>query len=232
MAPTTGKKKSNFAPRNTRSTSNFGRSLPREKAMSSGTVSGVRVERRAAHPASGISIALDRSRLVRRGECEVAVSDPRPGRTVLGKYQARWYRTVRGEMIDGEMQWKETGVTHMQLKSFIARVTKDGTRYKVLGVVLNDGTPLKSVEVKIDEGPWQAGDAGTRHKGKVLLEAVHLYLERCDSRRTYAGFPRNGYDRQSTADRRGSGEQEIISRRQLSTAPETRHFVVTECPPL
>ena len=43
----------------------------------------------------------------------------------------------------------------MQLKSFIARVTKDGSRHKVLGVVLNDGTPIKSVEVKVDEGPWQ-----------------------------------------------------------------------------
>jgi DMSO/TMAO reductase YedYZ molybdopterin-dependent catalytic subunit len=73
----------------------------------------------------------------------------------LGKYQARWYRTVRGEMIDGEMKYMETAVTHMQLKSFIARVTKDGTKYKVLGVVLNDGTPLKSVEVKVDDGPWQ-----------------------------------------------------------------------------
>jgi hypothetical protein len=43
----------------------------------------------------------------------------------------------------------------MQLKSFIARVTRDGNRHKVLGVVLNDGTPLKSVEVKVDEGSWQ-----------------------------------------------------------------------------
>jgi DMSO/TMAO reductase YedYZ molybdopterin-dependent catalytic subunit len=73
----------------------------------------------------------------------------------LGKYQARWYRTIRGEMIDGEMRWNETAVTHMQLKSFIARVTREGDHYKVLGVVLNDGTPLKSVEVKVDEGPWQ-----------------------------------------------------------------------------
>ena len=73
----------------------------------------------------------------------------------LGKFQARWYRTLRGEMIDGEMKWKETAVTHMQLKSFIARVTRDGSRHKVLGVVLNDGTPLKSVEVRVDDGPWQ-----------------------------------------------------------------------------
>jgi len=73
----------------------------------------------------------------------------------LGKYQARWYRTLRGEMIDGEMKWKEAAVTHMQLKSFIARVTRDGARHKVLGVVLNDGTPLRSVEVRVDDGPWQ-----------------------------------------------------------------------------
>jgi DMSO/TMAO reductase YedYZ molybdopterin-dependent catalytic subunit len=84
----------------------------------------------------------------------------------LGKFQSRWYRTIRGEMIDGEMRWNETAVTHMQLKSFLARVTKDGTKYKVLGVVLNDGTPLKSVEVKVDEGPWQTVtmDSATKEK--------------------------------------------------------------------
>ncbi|HYR91993.1 MAG TPA: molybdopterin-dependent oxidoreductase [Terriglobia bacterium] len=84
----------------------------------------------------------------------------------LGKYQARWYRTVKGEMIDGEMKWNETAVTHMQLKSFIARVTRDGSRYKVLGVVLNDGTPLKGVEVRVDDGPWQPAtmDASTKSK--------------------------------------------------------------------
>src|SRR5882762_9406507 len=84
----------------------------------------------------------------------------------LGKYQARWYRTVKGEMIDGEMKWKESAVTHMQLKSFIARVTRDGSRYKVFGVVLNDGTPLKSVEVKVDDGPWQPATLDPATSGK------------------------------------------------------------------
>jgi len=84
----------------------------------------------------------------------------------LGKYQARWYRTLRGEMIDGEMKWKESAVTHMQLKSFVARVTKDGSRHKVLGVVLNDGTPLKTVEVKVDDGPWQAATLDAATTGK------------------------------------------------------------------
>ena len=73
----------------------------------------------------------------------------------LGKYQARWYRTLKGEMIAGEMKWTEAAISRMQLKSFIARVTRDGSRHKVLGVVLNDGTPLRSVEVRVDDGPWQ-----------------------------------------------------------------------------
>lgn len=73
----------------------------------------------------------------------------------LGKFQARWYRTLKGEMIDGEMKWVETAITHQQLKSFIARVTRNGNAHRVQGVILNDGTPIKSVEVKIDDGPWQ-----------------------------------------------------------------------------
>jgi DMSO/TMAO reductase YedYZ molybdopterin-dependent catalytic subunit len=84
----------------------------------------------------------------------------------LGKFQARWYRTLRGEMIDGEMKWTESAITRMQLKSFIARVTRDGRGCTVLGVVLNDGTPIRSVEVKIDDGPWQQAtiDPATRDK--------------------------------------------------------------------
>ena len=73
----------------------------------------------------------------------------------LGKYQARWYRTLRGEMIDGEMKWKESAVTRMQGKSAIARVTRDGDHHTVFGFVLNDGTPVQSVEVKVDDGPWE-----------------------------------------------------------------------------
>ena len=78
----------------------------------------------------------------------------------LGNFQARWYRTVRavggsGELTDTDTQFVETEVTHMNVKSVIARVRKSGDSHQILGFVLNDGTPLKSVEVKIDDGPWQ-----------------------------------------------------------------------------
>ncbi|MEQ1869516.1 MAG: molybdopterin-dependent oxidoreductase [Vicinamibacterales bacterium] len=75
----------------------------------------------------------------------------------LGRFQARWYRTLRGEMIDGQMTWKESAVTRMRLKSVIARVTASGGAHTVQGFVLSNGlSPIKAVEVKVDEGPWQA----------------------------------------------------------------------------
>ena len=73
----------------------------------------------------------------------------------LGKFQARWYRTLKGEMVNGEMKWKETAITRNQGKSFIAHVTYNGSRHQVFGVVLHDGTPIRSVEVKVDDGAWQ-----------------------------------------------------------------------------
>jgi DMSO/TMAO reductase YedYZ molybdopterin-dependent catalytic subunit len=84
----------------------------------------------------------------------------------LGKFQARHYRTLRGETIDGEVKWTEAAITNMQLKSFIARVTRAGSRHNVLGVVLHDGTPLKSVEVRVDEGPWQPATLDPSTRGK------------------------------------------------------------------
>ena len=78
----------------------------------------------------------------------------------LGNFQARWYRTLRGvggtgEDNDPQTQWVENEVTRMRLKSVIARVRKSGDAYQILGFVLNHGSPLKSVEVQIDNGAWQ-----------------------------------------------------------------------------
>jgi DMSO/TMAO reductase YedYZ molybdopterin-dependent catalytic subunit len=78
----------------------------------------------------------------------------------LGNYQARWYRTIRaiggtGELTDPETQFIETEVTKLNLKSVVARVRKTAGVHQVLGFVLNDGTSLRSVEVKVDDGPWQ-----------------------------------------------------------------------------
>jgi len=86
----------------------------------------------------------------------------------LGNYQARWYRTLRGEGGSGEegdpqVQWVETEVTRMRVKSVIARVRKTGASHEIFGFVLNDGTPLKTVEVQIDGGPWRAAAIDPSH---------------------------------------------------------------------
>jgi DMSO/TMAO reductase YedYZ molybdopterin-dependent catalytic subunit len=94
----------------------------------------------------------------------------------LGNYQARWYRTMRtvggsGTETDPETQWVETEVTRLNLKSVIARVRKSGGAHQVFGFVLNDGTPLRSVEVQIDGGAWQQAAldaANTKHSWKLF----------------------------------------------------------------
>jgi DMSO/TMAO reductase YedYZ molybdopterin-dependent catalytic subunit len=145
---------------------NFGRSLNREKAMSGDPFLAwaMNGEPLTKHQGSPLRLLVPGWYGVSNVKwlSQIHVQEEQ----FLGKFQARWYRTVKGEMIDGAMVWNETAVTHMQLKSFIARVTKDGDRYKALGVVLNDGTPIKTVEVKVDEGPWQPAtmDSSTKEK--------------------------------------------------------------------
>ena len=144
----------------------FGRSLPREKAMSPDPFLAYALngEPLTRHQGSPLRLIVPGWYGVSNVKwlSQIHVQEDQ----YLGKFQARWYHTLKGEMIDGELKWKETAVTHMQLKSFIARVTLEGGRHKVLGVVLNDGTPLKSVEVRVDEGPWQpaAMDSSTTAK--------------------------------------------------------------------
>ncbi len=162
-----GEEEVDFRGRVTKVDQQFGRSLVREKALSA--------EPLVAHSLNGEPLTKHQGfplRLIVPGWYGVAnvkwlsqihaQDDP-----YLGKYQARWYRTLRGETINGEVKWKETAVTHQQLKSFIARVSESAGSHTVLGVVLHDGTPLRSVEVKVDDGPWQPATldpATTKHR--------------------------------------------------------------------
>ena len=144
----------------------FGRSLPREKALSAEPFLAWALNGQPLSKHQGAPL-----RLLVPGWYGVAnvkwLAEIHPqAENYVGKYQSRWYRTVRTEMVDGELKVSETEVTHMNLKSFVARVTKSGSDHKVLAVVLNDGTPIKSVEVKVDEGPWQMATADPSTKDK------------------------------------------------------------------
>jgi DMSO/TMAO reductase YedYZ molybdopterin-dependent catalytic subunit len=78
-------------------------------------------------------------------------------RRFMGRFMARDYVTIRGEETPDGTIWRETSVTRLNVKSLVARVLRrtDG-RVRVTGAAWTDGTPLKTVELKIDDGPWLA----------------------------------------------------------------------------
>ncbi|HVQ13429.1 MAG TPA: molybdopterin-dependent oxidoreductase, partial [Vicinamibacterales bacterium] len=144
----------------------FGRSLSREKALADGPmlVYAMNGEPLTKHQGAPLRLLMPGWYGVTNVKwlSEIYLQEDE----YLGKFQARWYRTLRGEMINGEMKWVEAAVTHMNLKSFIARVSKQGNDYNVMGVVLNDGTAIKGVEVKVDEGNWQPAKMDPATNGK------------------------------------------------------------------
>lgn len=78
-------------------------------------------------------------------------------RRFMGKWMAREYVTIRGEERPPEdVNWRETSVCNINVKSLAARAVRrrDGS-IRISGAAWSDGTPLQTVDLKIDEGPWQ-----------------------------------------------------------------------------
>ena len=73
----------------------------------------------------------------------------------MGRFMARDYVTLQGQSMGDETVWNETSVSRMRLKSAIARLTRTGATVKAVGFAFTDGTPLKSVEVRVDGGAWK-----------------------------------------------------------------------------
>lgn len=62
-----------------------------------------------------------------------------------------------------EVVYVESSVTRIQLKSVVARVTRQPTTdgkvpTKAFGVAWDDGTGIAKVEVKVDDGPWREAE--------------------------------------------------------------------------
>jgi len=74
---------------------------------------------------------------------------------LMTRFMARDYVTLMGREVDGETIWAETSVTRQRVKSAIARVTREDETFRIFGVAWTDGTPLRSVEVRVDGGPWR-----------------------------------------------------------------------------
>lgn len=92
-------------------------------------------------------------------------------RRYMGKYMARDYVTVRGERLGDEIVYVESSVTRIQLKSVVARITRQPAvdakvPAKAFGVAWDDGTGIAKVEVKVDDGPWQAAQLADEPRSK------------------------------------------------------------------
>ena len=81
----------------------------------------------------------------------------------MGRFMGRDYVTLKRTNVGGTDRWVENSVTTMNLKSSIVRVVESGGQYRIQGFVLNDGTPLESVEVRIDDGPWETAEMHPRN---------------------------------------------------------------------
>jgi DMSO/TMAO reductase YedYZ molybdopterin-dependent catalytic subunit len=73
----------------------------------------------------------------------------------VNRFMGRDYVTLIGKKEGDATVWYETSVSRIRLKSVVARLTRNGDKYTATGFALNDGTPLKSVEVRVDDGPWK-----------------------------------------------------------------------------
>lgn len=83
-------------------------------------------------------------------------------RKYSNRFMARDYVTIRGEKHGDETIWRETAVGRMNVKSVAARATQRSSgAVRVTGAAWSDGTAIKSVDVKIDDGPWKPAQLAT-----------------------------------------------------------------------
>lgn len=98
-------------------------------------------------------------------------------RRYMSKYMAREYVTIRGEERDGRTIWRETSVERIDVKSIVARVVrKREGALRVSGAAWTDGTPLKKVEVKIDDGAWRPARLDRRQQSRFAWNFWSLDL--------------------------------------------------------
>jgi DMSO/TMAO reductase YedYZ molybdopterin-dependent catalytic subunit len=72
----------------------------------------------------------------------------------MGRFMAQDYVTLREEQQGGETVWRQTSVGRALLKSAPAKVTRSDGSHRIIGAAW--GAPIARVEVRIDDGPWQA----------------------------------------------------------------------------
>lgn len=80
-------------------------------------------------------------------------------RRFMGRFMGRDYVTIMGRQVGDRVEYTESSVTRILVKSMIARVTRPPGgapgRFSVFGVAYGDGTPIQRVDVQVDGAAWQ-----------------------------------------------------------------------------
>lgn len=134
---------------------NFARSLPLDEALGANAILAYEVNGQPLPVAHGFPVRLVVPGYY--GVCNVKFLDRIELATerLMTRFMARDYVTLIGREVNGRTEWIEKSVTKMRVKSVVARVTQRGSRIRVFGVAWTNGTPLKSIDVRIDGGAWQ-----------------------------------------------------------------------------
>lgn len=89
-----------------------------------------------------------------------------------GRFMGRDYVTLREEEVNGEMTWTESSVGRARINSIAGKVTTDGNRHRIHGAAW--GAAIARVEVRIDEGEWQAATIGEGQEDAFTWTFWHL----------------------------------------------------------
>ena len=141
--------------RNAEYEQNFARSLPLNEALRSNAILAYEVNGQPLPVVHGFPVRLIVPGYY--GVCNVKFLERIELATerLMTRFMARDYVTLIGREVNGRTEWIERSVTRLRVKSVIARVTARGSRFRVFGTAWTDGTPLKSIEVRVDGGGWQ-----------------------------------------------------------------------------
>jgi len=83
---------------------------------------------------------------------------------LMNRFMARDYVTLRGTPTENGIDWKESSVGPMNVKSLVARVVKNGSACTISGAAWTHAQKIEKVEVKIDDGPWETATLDERHR--------------------------------------------------------------------
>ena len=76
----------------------------------------------------------------------------------MGRFMAKDYVTLREEKRGSETVWNMTSIGRALVKSVTAKVTRQGSGYRIHGAAW--GAPIDRVEVRIDDGDWRRATIG------------------------------------------------------------------------